>query len=387
VNYYNEFDPKAAAWLRELIAQGQLPLGDVDERDIRDVRPEELDAYAQCHFFAGIGGWPLALRMAGWPEDRPVWTGSCPCQPFSNAGKRGGYDDERHLAPVWLDLVRQCRPASVFGEQVASAAGRDWLSDLRLEMEGMGYAVGAADLCAAGAGAPHIRQRLFFGAVLGSGSSLARADRAGAVKRLADGANTGQQRRRRPSKTGTRPGSSWLEPQRLCDAGRVDNSAGARHLGPVEVAEVDPRDETRLRVSGEAGEFGRVGDAERSRTPPRLPEQSERKERHSAVNDDGMRGLFLPGPWPAVSALERPHAPQDFWRAADWLHCTDGSWRPVEPGTFPLGHGLPARVGRLRGYGNAIVPQVGAIFIEEFDAAAQRVRLMSEMTHDMEIFG
>lgn len=55
-----------------------------------------------------------------------------------------------------------------------------------------------------------------------------------------------------------------------------------------------------------------------------------------------------------------------FWRDADWLFCRDGKWRAVEPGTFPLAHGVPGRVGRLRAYGNAIVPQVAAKFIESF---------------------
>jgi DNA (cytosine-5)-methyltransferase 1 len=162
--YYNDHDPQVCAWLRELVRTGSLPNGKVDERSILEVRPEDLKEFTSCHFFAGIGGWPYALRLAGWPDDRPVWTGSPPCQPFSVAGKRGGYDDDRHLAPAWLALIRECHPAIVFGEQVASAAGREWLCDLRAEMETMGYAVGAADLCAASVNAPHIRQRLWFGA-------------------------------------------------------------------------------------------------------------------------------------------------------------------------------------------------------------------------------
>src|SRR5690606_16323109 len=87
-HYYNEFDPKAAAWLRELMAAGLIPEGDVDERSIEDVRPDELVGYRHAHFFAGIGGWPYALRLAVWPAGGHVGTGSCPCQPSSRAGAR-----------------------------------------------------------------------------------------------------------------------------------------------------------------------------------------------------------------------------------------------------------------------------------------------------------
>jgi DNA (cytosine-5)-methyltransferase 1 len=162
VNYYNENNPKAAAWLRELVANGKIPAGDVDDRSILEVRPHEIAHYTQQHFFAGIGGWSLALRMAGWPDDRPVRTGSCPCQPFSCAGKGKGEADERHLWPVFRDLITFGEPTVTFGEQVASKAGRAWLSGVRADLEGMGYAVGAADLCAASVGAPHTRQRLYW---------------------------------------------------------------------------------------------------------------------------------------------------------------------------------------------------------------------------------
>ena len=54
--YYNEIDDYAARWLRNLIAAGLIPDGDVDERDIRDVRPDDLRGYRQAHFFAGCGG-------------------------------------------------------------------------------------------------------------------------------------------------------------------------------------------------------------------------------------------------------------------------------------------------------------------------------------------
>jgi DNA (cytosine-5)-methyltransferase 1 len=52
-----------------------------------------------------------------------------------------------------------------------------------------------------------------------------------------------------------------------------------------------------------------------------------------------------------------------FWADADWIDCKDGKTRPVEPSTFPLAYGATARVGRLRAYGNAIVPQAAQALI------------------------
>ena len=160
--YYNEIDAFCIEWLRNLIGAGRLPEGDIDGRDIREVRPEDLEGYAQCHFFAGIGGWPLALMIAGWPAEREVWTGSCPCQPFSSAGQREGFDDDRHLWPEFRRLIAQRNPATVFGEQVASEDGRIWLASVFGDLESAGYAVAAADLPGSCVGALHQRRRLFY---------------------------------------------------------------------------------------------------------------------------------------------------------------------------------------------------------------------------------
>ncbi|EJX6942985.1 DNA cytosine methyltransferase, partial [Listeria monocytogenes] len=160
--YYNEIDPFAAQWLRNLIDAGHIAPGVVDTRSIEDVTANDLKGFTQCHFFAGIGVWSYALRRAGWPDDRPVWTGSCPCQPFSACGKRQGKDDERHLFPTWFRLISECRPNVIFGEQVASKDGLGWLDDVRDHLERAEYAFAGFDLCAAGFGAPHIRQRLFW---------------------------------------------------------------------------------------------------------------------------------------------------------------------------------------------------------------------------------
>ena len=294
--YYNEFDPAAAAWLRELIAAGLIPHGDVDERSIEDVKPGDLRGYRQHHFFAGIGGWAYALALAGWPADRSVWTGSCPCQPFSAAGKGAGFDDQRHLWPAWFHLIRECRPAAVFGEQVASKAAEPWIDLVHADLEGVGYAFGCVPFPAAGVGAPHIRDRNYW---------VAYASDNGLQGRLSGGAHAQRQ---------AEHGSAG----RMRADFRLGNTYSERtwRLGPA--------------VRGaEAGESGR------------------------RCGDDACASG-------AVSGASPHHG---FWAAADWLGCRDGKWRPVEPGTFPLAHGLPARVGRLCGYGNAIVPEAAAEFV------------------------
>ena len=295
--YYNEHDPFAAAWLRELIADGLIPAGHVDERDIQLVQPADLAGYEQCHFFAGIGGWAYALELAGWSG--PVWTGSCPCQPFSAAGKGAGFDDTRHLWPSWFRLIRECRPPVVFGEQVASADGLAWFDTVSTDLEAEAYAVGAADLAAASVGAPHLRQRLFF----------------------------------------------------VADAGR----RGLRGVGlPLEGA--SRRDQghgdKRQRLRSDAGHGGHSGVALGDTLQPGL-------EGHAGDGPDGHK----PGRQRAVAP--RP-TPSTGWADLDWLPCTDGKARPTRPGLFPLAHGIPNRVGTLRGAGNAIVPQVAAQFIGAF---------------------
>ena len=299
--YYNEIDPYAAQWLHNLISAGCIAPGDVDERSIEDVKPDDIRFYTQCHFFAGIGVWSYALRLAGVPDDYPLWTGSCPCQPFSAAGKGAGFADERHLWPAWEWLIASVRPGLVLGEQVASKDGLGWLDLVSADLEGQGYAFGAVDTCSAGHGAPHIRQRLRFAAydLRSASMGLAYADDTGSQGRGERGNGTDQ-----------------------CTAGPHSVVSGLAHpdgtgRGPRE----------------------RDGEAAGQRVPPAADCQQS----------DGD----LPGPT------------NGFWRDADWILCRDpdGSrWRPVEPGSFPLAHGATNRVGRLRAYGNAVDAQATAAF-------------------------
>ncbi len=296
MNYYNEFDPFAAAWLRELIKANLIPNGDVDERSITEVRASDLNGYTQCHFFAGIGGWSLALQLAGWPTDRPVWTGSCPCQPFSSAGKQKGKSDERHLWPVWLNLIQECRPPTVFGEQVSSAIAHGWLDDVYQGLEAEGYAVGSAVLPACSVGAPHKRDRLWF---------------------VADSRRTAAARRGRASASGS---------EGLYERGTK------KTLWSTEADRTWNRDESNSNVAGTLS----------------TGQQGHRQPREQSVQE-GREG-------------EERYP----WACGVWIDCPDGKQRLVKSSIPLLAHGVSNRVGKLRGYGNAIVPQVAAKFIEAY---------------------
>ena len=160
--YYNEIDPFAAHVLRTLISMDVIAPGEVDTRSIKEVQPDDLRGFTQCHFFAGAGIWSAAARLAGWPDDRPIWSGSCPCQGESLAGKRLGADDPRHLWPDLFRLARARRPAVLVGEQVAAAAGTHWLDRVGADLDDENYAFRAVDIPACAVDAPHQRQRLYW---------------------------------------------------------------------------------------------------------------------------------------------------------------------------------------------------------------------------------
>ncbi|HDR2353307.1 TPA: DNA cytosine methyltransferase [Enterobacter roggenkampii] len=341
--YYNEIDPFAAQWLRNLIAGGHIAPGEVDERSIEDVTPDDLRGFTQCHFFAGIGVWSHSLRLAGWPDDKPVWTGSCPCQPFSAAGKGDGFADERHLWPHFFHLISERRPQHVLGEQVASGNANTWFDLVQADLEGMGYAFGLVPFAAAGVGAPHIRERAYWVAHAGSEHESAAGNETGITARLRSSstdrlANTGGERLNRID--------SLLQRE---ESGRITKIV--------------------LEAAGNSVTGG-MGYADNSRL-----------ERH--IRDDSAAGRERSaGSVTAPGLHSRPLEVNGFWRDADWLLCRDGKWRPVEPGTFPLVDGAAARlgrvepgvarvassnrIGRLKGYGNAINAQAAAAFIRSY---------------------
>ncbi|WP_234293256.1 DNA cytosine methyltransferase [Klebsiella aerogenes] len=387
--YYNEIDPFAAQWLRNLIAAGHIAPGEVDERSIEDVTPDDLRGFTQCHFFAGIGVWSHSLRLAGWPDDRPVWTGSCPCQPFSAAGKGDGFADERHLWPHFFHLISERRPQHVFGEQVASGNANTWFDLVQADLEGVGYAFGLVPFTSAGIGAPHIRERAYWVANAYSVISDRRGDvrapgrdeysNGGDDDRLADSNHDRQQ-------PGQGAGCRCQCAEQGIDIGRGGENGG---LGNANVARLEG-------LSGNdcaAGREGATGPAASPGVHDGLANTEGSGRRERIENIAGVR-IGNAEEWAAGRFAKhggmvdefRPLEVNGFWRDADWLLCRDGKWRPVEPGTFPLVDGAAARlgrvepgvarvassnrVGRLKGYGNAINAQAAAEFIRAYVGGA-----------------
>lgn len=344
--YYNEIDSFAAQWLRNLIAGGHIAPGEVDERSIEDVTPDDLRGFTQCHFFAGIGVWSHSLRLAGWPDDKPVWTGSCPCQPFSAAGKGDGFADERHLWPHFFHLISERRPQHVFGEQVASGNANTWFDLVQADLEGMGYAFGLTPFPSAGIGAPHIRERAYWVAhassehepTAGNETWASACLRSSSTDRLA---NTGGERLNRVNSLLQREESGRVT-ENMHEASRLSDPCGMAYTNSQ-----------------------------------RLQRERENSNQERWEGPDARQTGLRCG-----TGLGSTLEVNGFWRDADWLFCRDGKWRPVEPGTFPLVDGAAARlgrvepgvarvassnrVGRLKGYGNAINAQAAAEFIRAY---------------------
>lgn len=285
--YYNEFDKDKAAWLKELIQKNIIAYGHVDTRDIWDVKPSDLRGYSQCHFFAGIGVWSYALRQAGVRDSERVWTVSCPCQPFSTAGKNKGFNDERHLWPAFFWLVQQCTPFRIFGEQVATGRAKEWIDLISTDLENINYTIGATITPACGFGAPHKRERYYF---------------------VAD-----------------------------CLSSRLEI------LGKQSARKKQPPIERSSTLSSMADNI--LQQRSQSCTKSRIKTTEKKRDENT--------GTFT-----------RFCSNSKYWHSIKWLQCQDGKFRPIKPGISPLVNGSPARVVRLRGYGDAIVAPQAIEFIK-----------------------
>jgi DNA (cytosine-5)-methyltransferase 1 len=394
--YYNENDKQTCAWLRELIKQNLIAPGDVDERDIRDVRSDDLIQYEQIHLFAGIGVWSYALRNAGWPDDRPVFTGSCPCQPFSSAGKKDGTKDKRHLWPEMFRLIaglpESKRPPTIFGEQVAQKAGQAWFDALQADLARENYAAGLVVFPACSVGAPHLRQRLYWFA-----DYVEQSNRDGRQQR-ATCHNDGRKRQRPTDQqndrykvwndTGdTKPtdGMENTNSQRLKQqsillqqkqgkdpqaAGRGSTDGVAdNHCKGVERKPGNAANQSRAMETRGQGSKSVCKSGNNSPTDGVADGDGKRSQRHGQKSEQQQhaQGRQITSGYSAESCDTHGAGPiNGYWRNADWIWCRDEKWRPTEPGLAPLVDGASARVVRLRGFGNAIVAPQAQAFIESY---------------------
>jgi site-specific DNA-cytosine methylase len=381
--YYNDTDEYCCNWLANLMLAGLIPEGDIDQRSIRDVTPGDLRGYTQCHFFAGLGGWSNALRRAEWPDDRQVWTGSCPCQPFSVAGKQKGFDDERHLWPAFAKLIAERRPSVVFGEQVTGASA--WLNFVRSDLEALDYAVGAMPIQAASADADHFRDRYFFVA----DSAQQQQHRSwGTRNRSAEYTNNGRSvladdddAKRRPESAGGNDVSRQA-PERQQGHGDI-GERGDRML-----ADRDREHESaeRLQRSGEQCGAGRDQEHNGRALPNNNNIGSQEPfgvtgnfgaERAAAAGSDLRAMVHGSGDGWGERWAEHEFRRRGFSAAVaniadrQYLECPDGKWRRLPPPRVRwLGIGVQSRVAKLRAIGNAIDPRPASAFIKAFMEAS-----------------
>lgn len=325
--YYNEFDKKKCAALNALMQDGIIRLGDIDDRPIQEVKGYELREYERCHFFAGVGLWDMALDLAGWEEGCRVWTGSCPCQPFSTAGRQKGKTDDRHLWPFWLSLIQECCPPVIFGEQVNAAITHGWLDDVYQGLETEGYAVGSVVLPASAVGAPHRRERLWF-----VGYAQSKQWRIPVRER--------QKENTKPIRAGESCGALGY----------------SEHDGPLAGQESGG--------NGQAIQHHQEG--ENSTGKPTGTSESSDVADTECKRPSGQGEL--PGPMYTAESGEREADQSNYdcsghWQNGEWIDCPDGKQRLIEPRIPLLANGYPERVGVIHCAGDAIVPQVAAEFI------------------------
>lgn len=364
--YYNEFDPYAAEWLRNLIKAGHIANGVVDERSITDVTAKDLEGFSQHHFFAGIGIWSLAMRQAGWRDEWPAWSGSCPCQPFSSSGRGDADKDDRDLWPAWFDLIQRCRPPVLFGEQVASALtlgkiGKPirspsewaWLDRTQADLETAHYASGAVDLPAAGVGATHGRQRLWFFA----------------FDRLGNSNVVGLEGSREMERSGnTATSENWKKHRNVHDD-RVDELADSERKqcersNPFQNEHIEKKRQRQSTKPSRHNSTNKLADAHRDEQRQGGTNRAESGSGNEPRSVTSRRG--------EVSDLAQPINPTNLVISgtnyprrfdSDWLLGVDGNFRAVESGTQPLAPSNPTRVGRLRAYGNSIDAEEAAVFV------------------------
>ena len=298
--------------------------------------------------FSGIGGFALAARWAGWETAAfcekekyakrvlgrhwpnvpviddirnitekigcDIITGGFPCQPFSVAGKQKSTADDRHLWPEMLRVIALERPSWIVAENVPGIIGLA-LDQVLADLENAGYSSRALIIPACAVDAPHRRDRVWVMAHSSSPGTGGVAGEAGNAKRGTDRKHV-PSLQQRDGEACTNRFDSASESESLANSGRkLERGETKPERAPSHIA----RCSSRVNPGGSA-----------SSTTNMANSNSTRREK--------QRGAI---------ATKAKHKTTE--RGGQW---------PAEPAICRVANGIPNRVDRLRGLGNAIVPQV-----------------------------
>ena len=342
--------------------------------------------------FSGIGGLDLGLEWAGmickwqveldpyclkvlnkhWPdipkfkdvkncgrhnlEPVELICGGFPCQPWSLAGQRRGEEDDRNLWPETFRIVADLRPRYFVGENVPGIA--PYLDTIFNDLERAGYEGFTVEVPAAAFDAPHLRYRVFIVAYSKRGQDYER-ERADLEKEEPSGQGGDStfgiscEDVSNPISTdgGGRP-----------NAGRTPDQGGGTSEARGEG--VQPQDGEARTDNIESGSED-VADTKSERLEGRNNGQGREREK-------GMR-LLSTGSSESENVDDSSQQRLDGSRnpgERGWPEYTDSGWWSGEPDVGRVAHGVPSRVDRLKGLGNAVVPQVAEWIgkrIMEFD--------------------
>jgi len=326
--------------------------------------------------FAGIGGFDLGFQWAGiktlwdveidpycqkvlrknFPDTEifsdvkevgknnlspvDIISGGFPCQPWSVAGKQGGTADDRNLWPEMLRVIRELRPRWVVAENVPNLDTMGYLDVAIDDLESIGYEVRPIEIPAAGVGAPHLRRRIWIVAYA-------------------------QQTRWRSSAKGR-------------DVANRDNTRGQEATGRPQICgqhgEQGVMADTRSMGIHQRRQHGNVGQQGGQSPGVRGDGLSsgERAEGSALANSEGQR--LNNG---NDSELQRPRPGEINPSASPGSHSRglEARWWSVEPNIRRVASRVPSRVDRLKGLGNAIVPQIAEIIgrlIVEINSSLER---------------
>lgn len=307
---------------------GGLDLG-LERAGMRVIWQSEIDPYA-CKVLSKH--WPEVvnhgnIKEINWQEiERPdVICGGYPCQPFSQAGKRRGEEDPRHLWPWVREAISQLRPRYAILENVRGHLSLGGTTVIG-ELASIGYDAEWRVVSAASVGAPHRRDRIVIVAYPNNTGS-------GTPER---GFNTNR---------------SQVEQERQDKSQRWFSGCS------VDVAYPDSGDAPDGRQC--ASVQGKGGSRRNDRG------RSERDARQVSVGSTRFNPCEI-GTENSVYSGERQRS------YAGW------QWWQVEPDVGRVADGIPSRVDRLKGLGNAVVPQVaeviGRLVVAHFEGNSPDLR-------------